>query len=78
MQKLEVSHICRRCLDRHYKVHLSHRDVREMVAMMTIDMIEWMWKGNKRRITDRIRFTCIPLSEPGADRTKWRRPINMK
>lgn len=32
MQKLELvygGHICRRCLDRHYKVHLSHRDVRE-------------------------------------------------
>ena len=27
MQKLD--HICRRCLDRHYKVHLSHRDVKE-------------------------------------------------
>ena len=36
MQKLEViygGHICRRCLDRHYKVHLSHRDVREKSGM---------------------------------------------
>ena len=33
MQKLEIrygGHLCRRCLDRHYKVHLSHRDVREV------------------------------------------------
>ena len=35
MQKLEViygGHICRRCLDRHYKVHLSHRDVKEIAG----------------------------------------------
>ena len=32
MQKLEVvygGHLCRRCLDRHYKDHLAHRDVKE-------------------------------------------------
>lgn len=35
MLKLEViygGHICRRCLDRHYKVHLSHRDVKEVAG----------------------------------------------
>ena len=32
MQKIVVKYggyLCRRCLDRHYKVHLSHRDVVE-------------------------------------------------
>lgn len=33
MQKIVVKYggyLCRRCMDRHYKVHLSHRDVVEV------------------------------------------------